>query len=146
MHSQTVEYALRAIVQLAYLSPKSATTDDLADVTKVPVPYLRKVLQQLRRSGLIESQRGIGGGVKLIAEPEEITILDVVNAVDPVKRIKTCPLDIKSHGRRLCPLHAHLDKAMAEVEDAYRNTTLDDVLREPSNSIPLCDIARSTKR
>lgn len=145
MLSQTVEYALRSIVQMAYLAPKTATAEEIAGATKVPVPYLRKVLQQLRKAGLIESQRGIGGGVRLVADPSEVTILDVVNAVDPIQRIHTCPLDLKSHGRKLCPLHARMDAAMAEMEEAFRGTTLDDVLREPTKSVPLCDVARMKK-
>ena len=41
--------------------------------------------------------------------PTEVTILDVVNAVDPIQRIKTCPLGLKTHGVRLCPLHRRMD-------------------------------------
>ena len=71
--------------------------------------------------------------------PKELTILDVVNAVEPINRIRHCPLGLKSHGVRLCPLHKRMDNAMAMVEDAFRATTLQEVIDEPSESIPLCD-------
>jgi DNA-binding IscR family transcriptional regulator len=68
-----------------------------------------------------------------------VTILEVVNAVDPIRRIQSCPLDLASHGMRLCPLHRRLDNALALVEDAFRQTTLAEVLAEPGASVPLCD-------
>ncbi len=138
MLSQTVEYALRAVVQLAAAAPDSCTTEQIARVTKVPPAYLSKVLQALRKAGVVRSQRGVGGGMLLVKPPAELTLLEVVNAVDPVQRIRSCPLDIASHGIRLCPLHRRLDNALAAVEAAFAGTTLAEVLAEPSASIPLC--------
>jgi len=140
MISQTVEYALRAVVHLAAQSPRSCTTQQLAKVTQVPAAYLSKVLQNLTKARIVKSQRGIGGGVSLASTPESLTILDVVNAVDPIQRIQACPLDLKSHSATLCPLHRRLDNAMAEVENAFRSTTLAEVLGEPGEPMPLCDI------
>lgn len=71
---------------------------------------------------------------------DKVTILEVVNAVEPLQRIKTCPLGLESHGEHLCPLHRRLDNAMAMVEKAFKFTTLAEVLAEPSRSIPLCPI------
>lgn len=139
MFSQTVEYALRAVVHLADQAPAPRTTEQIAKATKVPQAYLSKVLQALNRSGLIRSQRGVGGGMALVKPPEELTILEVVNAVDPICRINVCPLGLASHGVRLCPLHKRLDNALAMVEDAFRQTTLAEVLAEPTESVPLCD-------
>ena len=139
MFSQTVEYALRAVVHLASNAPKAQTTEEIAKATRVPQAYLSKVLQNLVQSGIVKSQRGIGGGMALVKMPAELTILEVVNAVDPIRRIKTCPLGLAAHGVRLCPLHRRVDDALALVEDAFRGTTLQEVIDEPSASIPLCD-------
>jgi Rrf2 family protein len=137
MFSQTVEYALRAAVHLASRN-EPCTTDEIARVTLVPRAYLSKVLQSLTRAGVVQSQRGLGGGMTLARSPSEITILEVVNAVEPLKRIRTCPLGLASHGTHLCPLHSRLDGALAMVETAFRNSTLAEILAEPSPSIPLC--------
>lgn len=139
MLSQTVEYALRAMVYLAGCSDEPQPTEQISEKTKVPAPYLAKVLQNLTRKGLVRSQRGVKGGFVLAQPPDEITILDVVNAVDPIQRIRTCPLGLKTHGVRLCPLHFRMDHALAMVEDAFRNSTLAEILAEPSESIPLCE-------
>jgi Rrf2 family nitric oxide-sensitive transcriptional repressor len=138
MFSQTVEYALRAVVFLADRAPETGTTDEIAVATKVPKPYLVKVLQGLARSGVVHTQRGVGGGVALVKRPDELTILEVVNAVEPIQRIRTCPLGLSAHGVKLCPLHRRMDQALAHVEDAFRRSTLAEVLAEPTTSKPLC--------
>jgi len=139
MFSNTVEYALRAIVHLAFEAPAARTTAQIAEATKVPKDYLSKILQNLAKKGIVQTQRGVGGGVTLAKPPEELTILDVVNAVEPIQRITTCPLGLATHGVNLCPLHRRMDEAMATVEAAFRNSTLAEVLGEPGESVPLCD-------
>jgi Rrf2 family transcriptional regulator, nitric oxide-sensitive transcriptional repressor len=142
MFSQTVEYALRAVVHLAFESPAPRTTDQIAAATLVPRAYLSKVLQSLTKAGLVHSQRGQGGGMTLTKEPKELTILEVVNAVEPIQRIRTCPLGISTHGARLCPLHRRVDNALAMVEKAFGSTTLAEVLADPSRSVPLCEFPK----
>jgi Rrf2 family transcriptional regulator, nitric oxide-sensitive transcriptional repressor len=137
--SQTVEYALRAVVHLADQAPASRTTDQIATATLVPRPYLVKVLQQLCSARIVQLKRGIGGGVSLAKAPNKLTILDVVNTVEPIRRIRECPLGLTTHGVVLCPLHRRLDSALAMVEDAFRQTTLAEILAEPSKSRPLCE-------
>lgn len=140
MFSQTVEYALRAVVHLAHESPAGRTTAQIAEATRVPKDYLSKILQGLSKKGIVTTQRGVGGGISLTKKPSELTILDVVNAVEPIERIETCPLNLPNHGANLCPLHKRMDAAMATVEAAFRSTTLAEVLADPSNtSVPLCD-------
>jgi Rrf2 family transcriptional regulator, nitric oxide-sensitive transcriptional repressor len=136
--SQTVEYALRAVVHLASRSPEAQTTDQIAAATLVPRAYLSKVIQGLARGCIVESQRGLGGGVSLAIAPDQLTILQVVNAVEPIERIRTCPLGLAAHGVHLCPLHRRMDNALALVEEAFGSTTLAEVLAEPTKSVPLC--------
>jgi Rrf2 family protein len=139
--SQTAEYALRAVVHLANSTQQegriSETLPEIADATRVPSGYLSKVLQQLARAEIVNSQRGIGGGFKLSRPADQITIYDVVNAVDEVPRIRTCPLGIAEHVR-LCPLHRKLDAAMAHVEQAFQNTTIAELV---TNKSALCKIS-----
>lgn len=140
MISQTAEYALRAIVYLAAEPGTPKTTKQIAEATRVPVGYLSKVLRGLSRAGLIGSQRGLYGGSQLLKSPEELSIYEVVQAVEPIQRIRSCPLGLQAHGTRLCPLHRRLDEAMALVEESFRATTVAEILAEPSGSRPLCEI------
>ncbi|HVP62228.1 MAG TPA: Rrf2 family transcriptional regulator [Myxococcaceae bacterium] len=139
MLSQTTEYALRLVVQLAAQHDRPVTIPELARTTRIPEDYLAKVLRQLARAGLVRSQRGPNGGSTLARAPEEVSVLDVVQAVDPLKRIEVCPLGLRSHGANLCPLHRRLDQAIASVEAAFRQSSLAEILEDPRGSRPLCE-------
>src|SRR5262245_20589633 len=145
MFSQTVEYALRAVVHLAAEAPAPRTTEQIAEVTRVPKAYLSKVLQGLSRAGVVQSQRGIGGGMTLTKDPADLTILEVVNAVEPLGRIRECPLGLAAHGVRLCPLHKRMDNALATVEAAFAQTALAEILAEATGNPPLCELPSKIK-
>jgi Rrf2 family protein len=140
MFSQKVEYALRAVVCLASNPGTPRTVEQVAQATRVASQtYLAKVVQELVHAGILRSQRGVHGGISLAKPPAELTILEVVNAVDPIVRINHCPLGLAAHGVNLCPLHKRVDQALALVEEAFRSTTLAEILAEPTTSVPLCD-------
>ncbi len=61
---------------------------------------------------------------------EDITLLQILNSVNPLQRIESCPLDLDEHHTALCPLHRRLDQAMAMVEQAFSTTTLAEILSE----------------
>lgn len=128
MLSKTVDYALRAMMHLAGL-PRgvSANSTAIAESTRVPHGYLSKVLRDLVVANLIESQRGPRGGFSVARSPESVTILDVINAVDPIQRIESCPLNDPCHSE-LCPLHRRLDDALAELERRFRTITIQELL------------------
>lgn len=135
MISQTAEYALRAMVFLA-LKDSGLTGHEIAEATRVPPGYLSKIMQQLAKNKLVNSQRGIGGGFVLARKADQISILDVINAVDPIERLVSCPLGIESHGSNLCPLHQRLSCATAQVEAAFRGSLLSELVAEAAD--PLC--------
>lgn len=140
MFSQTTEYAIRAVVLLASESEGEAVGNKvLAERAQIPPSYLSKVLQGLARAGIVESRRGVRGGFRLRHSPDQITLLDVVTAVEPLPRLKTCPLGLKSHSRVLCPMHARLDKAMAQVEAVLSESTIAELLCEPKRPMPMVE-------
>ncbi len=141
MFSQTAEYALRAVVFLAAQDGAPRTTQEIARATQVPTGYLSKVMQGLGRARLVLSQRGLHGGFTLARPAAELTVLDIIQAVDPIQRIRSCPLGLKGH-INLCPLHRRLDQAMKLVEEALRQSSIAELLAEPERArgipIPLC--------
>lgn len=138
MLSKTAEYALRAIVCMAGRVDQPASADVLAEMTRVPRSYLHRVLQSLAAAGLVHSRPGPRGGYEIAREIGDVTILDVVNAVSPVERIRSCPLGLTSH-TQLCPLHQELDQAYAKTEAAFRGVTLKALIESTSPILPLCD-------
>ena len=139
MISQTVEYALRAIVTIAQHDGQTCTARKIAEIAQIPSAYLSKLMQSLVRGGLVRSQRGLNGGFALTGDPKDITIWDVVDVIEPMKRIETCPLGIKSHSSTLCPLHAKIDGAIAATEKIFRETTISELLSGSGGTTPLCE-------
>lgn len=135
--SRTSEYALRAMIWLIQEPLLSQTTRQIAEGTRTPPDYVSKVLQALSRARLVRSQRGLGGGFQLACDPARITVLEVINAVDPLERIHTCPLGLKAHGTNLCPLHCGLNEVVDQMEATFAQTKLSELLNTKSSSIPL---------
>ena len=138
MISKTAEYALRATACMGSKPDQPVSADELAKQTKVPRRYLTRVLQDLCAAGMVRSRPGPGGGYELIPSTDKVTILDVINTVDPIERIKNCPLGLKSH-TKLCPLHTELDRAYAATEKAFAGVTIRELVESASPIIPLCE-------
>ena len=146
MFSQTAEYALRAVVWLAGHADRPQAVTQIAESIQVPPGYLAKVLHTLGRGGIVSARRGVNGGFVLNRRPEAITILDVVNAVDPIRRIDACPLGLRAHATRLCALHQRLDNAIAGVEQVLAAATVAEVMDGSSEVHPFDDPACGSSR
>lgn len=138
MISKTAEYALRAIARLGTSPDSPRSADALFQQTQVPRRYLSRVLQDLCAAGMVRSRPGPGGGYELSRKTDKLTILDVINVVDPIERIRACPLGLKAH-QSLCPLHAELDRAYASAEAAFANVTIRELVESKGLLTPLCE-------
>ena len=78
------DYASRALLSLALHTEEAGPTSvrDIAERTGLPQPYLEQILLALKGAGLVRSKRGVGGGYVLARDPEEITLSEIVSAVD----------------------------------------------------------------
>lgn len=129
MLSRSAEYAIRALAFLgAGVDRPWRLSREIAGELGMPSPFLAKVLQTLAARGLLESQRGRGGGFRLAREPREVTLLEVVEPFDHLADRKLCVLGQKICSEETaCPLHhawkAHLNAFLA----ALGGTTLADV-------------------
>jgi Rrf2 family protein len=133
MLNQTAEYALRTAVFLAEQPPGSSwRAADLADRLGIPANYLSKILHQLARDGVLDSQRGRAGGFRLGKPAARVRLTDVVSPFDTVESRRGCLL-----GRPVCsdatPCQAHDRwKAIgASLADFFRTTTLASLISEP---------------
>ena len=140
MLSKTGLHAVRALVALARLPAGAyAGAGRIAQDIGAPQNYLGKLLKALAEEGLVESQKGLGGGFRLVRDPKHISLLDVVEPIEHVTRWSGCIL-----GRPECsevdPCAIH-DRWKA-VRDAYlrmlRRTTLAELVAkgEPVLAIP----------
>jgi Rrf2 family protein len=89
--TRQADYALRAMIYLSKLEPtQRAATSQIADVQHIPPSFLAKIISQLSIAGLIHTSRGARGGVSLARSPEDISILEVVEAIDGPIALNEC--------------------------------------------------------
>ena len=130
--TQTSEYALRAMAHLARLpSGESIRATDLSESTGIPSPYLSKILRRLVVAGLLQSQKGHGGGFSLALPPKQIRFQDILSASDYEPNPAHCAFgwgDCDPH--HPCPLHPAWTRLKESMADWAEQHTLADV-REP---------------
>ena len=87
--SAKVDYALRAMIELAAVAPEQIKGERLAAVQEIPHKFLENILADLRNGGLVASQRGADGGYRLARPPAEITVADVIRVVEgPIASVR----------------------------------------------------------
>ncbi len=123
--TRQADYALRAMLYLARLEPtQRAATSQIADEQHIPPSFLAKIISQLSIAGLIHTSRGARGGVSLARSPEEVTILEVVEAIDGPISLNECT---HSAGActfgETCPLRPLWCETQAELVDRLRKTS-----------------------
>jgi Rrf2 family protein len=80
--SARADYALRAAIEIATITDSHVTAEQVARAQQIPVKFLETILTQLRRAGLVRSQRGPDGGFWLARPADEITLADIIRAID----------------------------------------------------------------
>lgn len=137
MLSTTAEYALRIMIVMTESGDSTMTSERIAEETNVPADYAVKVLQWLGRGHLVKGRRGRGGGFRMACDPEVTTLLDVVNLIDPIHRLDSCPLGREEHSGKLCPLHQRIDEVLGLLEESLGSMTLNSVV-DGQKGPPLC--------
>jgi Rrf2 family protein len=127
-------YALRALIQLARHAPETLTTEQIAEAAQVPAASLAKVLQSLNHANLVATHRGVGGGVSLRVAPTELSVLAIVEAVEPNGLLNCLSEAMYQDGTgavNQCP-SGKLDERLETVrllhEQVLRETKLADLL------------------
>lgn len=126
MLSKSCEYGLRATLFLASLDRDGyVPIGTISDELDISFPFLTKIFQQLNDADLLVSQRGPHGGVSLTKPAEEITLLDIVVAIDGPDLFEECVLGLPGCGdEKPCPLHERWSEKREQVENMFRSMTL----------------------
>ncbi len=119
-------HAIRALMTLAPLGEgEYCGTAVIADATDAPRNYLGKLLLTLARRGLVESQKGLGGGFRLARRPESITLFEVVEAIEDVARWKECAFGGRPcQPDQPCAIHSRWVLVRDEYMSLLRNTSI----------------------
>ena len=128
--TRQADYALRAMIFLAKLEPNQrAATSQIAEVQHIPPSFLAKIISQLSIAGLIHTSRGARGGVSIARSPEDISVLEVVEAIDGPIALNECTGSGGScQFGEDCPMRPIWCNTQDELIDRLRHTTFAQVL------------------
>jgi Rrf2 family protein len=134
--SQPSEYALRALTHLALLeTSERRLVREIADEIEAPAPFLSKVLARLAAAGLLESQRGRGGGYRLTRGAHARTLREVVETQEALEPTRCLLGQPRCGDEEACPLHEYWRDANAAFLERLEATTLGE-LASSAASIP----------
>lgn len=129
--SRSSEYAIRALTYLALQKEKDRfyLARDMAEELSIPAPFLGKVLQPLVARGLLASQRGRKGGFKLVQDPREVSLFEIVDAEEHLGRPRVCFLgQAECTDERACPMHEYWKESHTSFLEELAGTTLQDLI------------------
>ncbi len=125
-------YAVTAMLDLALRYDKGAVT--LAEIAKrqgISLSYLEQLFAKLRRSGLVDSVRGPGGGYTLAMEPNKISVAEIVVAINENIDATRCGGDKNCHGDETCLTHQLWEDLSTRIHDFLKGITLGDLVTKP---------------
>lgn len=126
LNRRSAQVAVQAAIFLA-MEPEGSSrrVRELAAAIDVPATYLTKVLQSLTRAGLLRAVRGPGGGVQLARSPREMSLWDVVSAVEPVGEFERCFLGLgRCNDANPCKLHQVWEPIRNQILEMLKSQTL----------------------
>jgi Rrf2 family protein len=127
--SITTGYAIDALACLASPQCENAMIQNVAKCAKVPAPYLAKIMKKLNNAGIVRSKRGFKGGIWLARPPEQINLLEIMNAVDGPDYLEGCLLGrAECSDERDCPTHAFWKVTRETIRAELTAHTLADVV------------------
>lgn len=134
MLSKSCEYGLRAALYLASLHQTGyVSISTISDELDISFPFLTKIFQKLNDAGLLNSRRGPKGGVALTKNADEISLYEIVVAIDGDELFTECVLGLPGCGEAVpCPLHDQWAEERDRVERLFKRSTLADLDELPN--------------
>lgn len=125
--SKKCEYGLQAVLYLAAVrNDEVLRVDVIASELNIPKEFVSKILQSLRENGIIESRKGKAGGFTLAKPPEQIKLIDIVEAIDGLGIFNSCVLGFpKCSPEHPCPVHDTWGKLRTDAYNMLSSETLD---------------------
>ncbi len=135
--TRQADYAVRAVLYLAQKGPDHrAATSQIAEEQQIPPSFLAKIVSQLSVAGLLQTSRGARGGVSLARTPENISLLEVVEAIDGPILLNDC---VANHGACVfgdsCPIQPIWCEAQSELVTRLGSTTFDKVVENGRETV-----------
>ena len=137
--TRATEYAVRAIIFLAQ-QPKDSIVlkKDICRTQEVTPAFLTKIFQPLIKAGIVNSQRGVGGGFLLAKDPSEINMLDILEAEEGKLKLNHCLVDTDFCQRdAYCAAHEVWYNAQHEMAEVLKRYSIADLVRREKENLQL---------
>lgn len=133
--TRQADYAVRAVLYLARNGDQRTATSMIAEKQRIPPSFLAKIVSQLSIAGLLHTSRGARGGVSLARAPQEITLLEVIEAIDGPIQLNECVGDSSACSfDDDCPLRPVWCDAQEQLVNKLKGTNFADMIAKSQNS------------
>ncbi len=148
IYSRSAEYAIRAFVYLAAVpSGKYAMVKQIAEESDIPSHFLAKILQQLARQGFLRSSKGPTGGFALRYPAPEITLLQIVEAIDGLADYQRCIGGMtECNDQMRCGMHDSWKALRSRIIEYLEGTSVEDLAKALDTKRRALDKKKGTKR
>ena len=124
--SQGAQYAISAIIAISKHPNDVISASELAKSLNCPAAYLSQILAKLKSPGILKSQRGLNGGVYLAKNVSEITIYEVISAIDGEVFFTSCFMGVEGCGHiEPCPFHSFWSVQRNKIKHWLQHTSFD---------------------
>ncbi len=126
------DYGIRSVLYLARQPFKKVSyVNEISEEYKIPRSFLAKILQKLVKAKIARSYRGVKGGFSLIKQAREISVLDVLEAIDGKMAINVCITDKKKcNFSKNCPTHSLWVTVQSKMVDVLKKTNFEELARQ----------------
>ena len=126
------DYGIRSVLYLARQPFKKVSfVNEISEEYKIPRSFLAKILQKLVKARIVRSYRGVKGGFSLARQSREVSILDVLEAVEGKVHLNICLTDKKKCSfSKHCPINSVWVTAQARVVDVLKKTNFEDLAKQ----------------
>ena len=129
--SAKVDYALRAMAELAAAPPGLMTAEQIASAQHIPPKFLESILSQLRSAGLVASQRGAVGGYRLARPAEEISVAEIIRELEgPIATVRGVRPDELQYDGAAAGLRGVWLELRAQIRGVLEQTTLAEIVAQ----------------
>lgn len=119
--TREADYAVRCILLLSREAGRVISANEISKSMSIPKNFLAKILQRLSKKGILKSTQGIAGGFELAKPPEEISLLEVIEAIQGPSAINVCAIDNKNCSlSSTCVVHPIWVKLRRDIEEKLR--------------------------
>lgn len=124
-------YGILGLIYLAAKPPKEITPlSEIAREENVPEKFLAKIFQNLTKTGIVRSHRGVHGGFSFVLKPNEVSVKTVVESIQGPYHLAKCIIDDNHCDKtNTCPVKIVLQKAEAKMLEVFERYTLDDLVK-----------------